>query len=300
MPVFDQLQRASFDGLEFPVKSVSIKGRYRHEEHEYLRVPGAVIEKLERSLYTIEMQACFDANVRGYGPRLWPDGLTAIRKKYESGVTGPLVIPTIGAIPAMQAEWDQTADMGKLRSGENIKLSFKEDQTQRFLTLASVQAQQLNLATSTANLSVLRPPDPPNIFDQILNAANGILAIKDQADLYGGLLVAKVGMLTSLLNEADKQVTEFNDPANHELLDAFLELWDATVRLGTNLADSPHGPRSYVTPRLMSVSDVATAVYGNSERAGEILINNDLPDPFAIKAGTKLIYFVDAGLASAA
>ncbi len=299
MPVFDQLQRASFDGLEFPVKSVSIKGRYRHEEHEYLRVPGAVIEKLERGLYMIEMHALFDANVRGYGPRLWPDGVTVLRKKFEAGITGSLVIPTIGAIPAMQVDWDQTAEMGKLRSGELVKLSFKEDQTQRFLALAAVQAQQQDLATRTANLTILRPEDPPDIFDQILNAANSILAIKDQSDLYGGLLAAKVGMFTALLNEADKQLTDLNEPTNHELLDAFLELWDAAVRLGTNLAESPRGPRIYVTPRQMSCSDISTAVYGSTERAAELMTDNLFRDPFAVPAGTNVIYFVDAGRVAA-
>jgi hypothetical protein len=298
MPVFDQLQRASFDGLDFPVKSVSIKGRYRHEEHEYLRVPGAVIEKLERGLYSIEMQACFDTNVRGYG-RLWPDVLAAIRSKYETGITSALVIPTIGTIPAMQPEWDQTAEMGKLRSGEMVRLSFKEDQTQRFLSLALVQTQQQDLATRTANLTILRPPDAPSIFDQILNAANGILAIKDQSDLYGGLLAAKLGMFTALLNEADKQVTSLNDPTNHETLDAFLELWDAAVRMSTNLAESPRGPRTYVTPRQMSVSDIATDIYGSSERANEIMLNNRLDDPFAVRAGTTIIYFETAGLLAA-
>jgi regulator of RNase E activity RraB len=105
VPAFDSAQRGGFNGLQFPVKSVSIKGRYRHAEHEYLRVPGAVIEKLERAIYNIEITAAFDTNIKGYG-RLWPDGVQALRKMYESGLTGPLVIPTIGTIPAFQPEWD--------------------------------------------------------------------------------------------------------------------------------------------------------------------------------------------------
>jgi hypothetical protein len=303
MPAFDSAQRASFKGIQFPCKAVGIKGRFRHAEHEYLRVPGAVIEKFERAVYSIELTAAFDTNIRGFG-NLWPQGVTALRKLFESGETAALVIPTIGTIPAFQPEWDQNIDLAKVRSGETIKLSFKEDQTQRFVQLALVQTQQQSLATSLTNLSAIRaslnpPKNDVNIFDAIQNAANSILAIKDQSDLYGGRLAAQLGMFTALLNEADKQLESLKDPANYQALDAFLALWDAAVKMTTNLAESPRGPRRYVTPRIMSVNDVASAVYGSSERAAEILLANDFADPFAIPAGTSIIYFETSGLIAA-
>lgn len=303
MPIFDSNQRASFNGIEFPLKQLSIKGRYRHAEHEYLRVPGAVIEKLERAIYSIEMVAPFDVNIKGFG-RLWPDGVKSLRTLYESGTTGPLVIPTIGTLPAFMPEWDQSIDLAKVRSGETVKLSFKEDQTQRFLQLAIVQTQQKSLATSLTNLAAIRaslnpPANDLSIFDKIQNAANGILAIKDRSDLYGGLLAAKLGMFTALMGEADKQLESLKEPSNYQALDAFLELWDSAVKMATNLAESPRGPRLYVTPSQQSVSDIATAIYGNSERAAEILVNNNFQDPFAVSAGTKVIYFVTAGLLAA-
>jgi prophage DNA circulation protein len=303
MPAFDSAQRASFNGIAFPVKTISIKGKYRHADHEYLRVPGAVIEKLERSVYSIEMQAVFDTNIRGYG-QLWPNGVQALRALYEAGTTGPLVVPTIGTLPAFQPDWDQNIEIAKVRSGETIKLSFKEDQTQKFLQLALVQTQQQSLATTTGNLATVLaslnpPPEDQSLFDGIVSSANSILAIKDQADLYGGLLSVKLQTLTSLFDQADKQLESLKDPANFEALDAFLEMWNAAVRMATNLADSPRGPRSYTTPRQMSVSDIATAIYGSSERAPEIMMNNRFSDPFAVPAGEKVIYFEDAGLLAA-
>lgn len=305
MPEFDKLQRCGFDGLQFPIKSVTVKCRYRHHEHEYLRVPGAVIEKLERALYNIEITACFDTNIKGFG-RLWPDAVNALRSKFETGLTSGLVIPTIGTVPAFQPEWDQNIDMARVRSGETIKLSFKEDQTQRFLALAQVQTQQRSMADSLTRFNVTRaqilgaPTDDLDIFDKIQGAANGILAIKDQADLYGGRLAAKLAQMTNLMNEADSALESFKHPENYQALDAFFELWDATVKMATNLAESPRGPRRYTTPRTMSVSDIAAAVYsGSTERAPEILLNNRLDDAFAVAAGTPIIYFVDAGLIAA-
>ncbi len=44
MPVFDDLPRASFDGFEFPVRSVHIRCVQKTFLHKYLRVPGAIIE----------------------------------------------------------------------------------------------------------------------------------------------------------------------------------------------------------------------------------------------------------------
>ncbi len=160
------------------------------------------------------------------------------------------------------------------------------------------------MATAHANLASIRtqlrePANDTSLLDQIQDGANKILSIKDQADLYGGLLAAKLGMFTALMDRADKQLESLKDPANYQALDAFLELWDSSVKMATNLAESPRGPRTYVTPSTMSVSDIATAIYGNSERSAEILINNEFMDPFAVPAGTKVIWFETAGLLAA-
>jgi hypothetical protein len=297
MPVFDQLERASFSGIAFPVRSVSVTGQFRHHTHEYLRVPGGVNEKLERGLYKIEMDAPFHATIKGYGD-LWPTALANLRALYEAGTTAQLTIPTIGAIQAFMPEWSQTADMGKTRSGENVKLSFLEDQTQLHLTAALAKVAQSSLQSSAEKFSVTRadfevPAADVSLFDGIQELANSILAIKDQQDLYGGLLVAKVTQLTSLINETDKLAESLKDPVNHELMQALHELWDATVNLGKNLAEQPRGPRKFVVPSVMSVSAVvkATQDLGGTDDAATIMQNNTLLDPFRIAAGTVIIYF---------
>ncbi len=113
-------------------------------------------------------------------------------------------------------------------------------------------------------------------------------------------LAQKLASLNNLMGQADQQLESLKDPANYQALDAFLELWTSTVIMATNLAESPRGPRTYVTPKQMSVNDIASApeVYGSSERAAEIMMNNNLDDPFAVPAGTKIVFFVDAGLAA--
>lgn len=298
MPIFDQLQRASFDGLEFPVRAVQIRGQYRHFDHVYLRVPGAVIEKLERDPYTFEMDALFSSTIKGYGD-LWPGGIAAMRSKFERGLTAPLTIPTIGTVPALITNWDQSADMGKMRSGESVKITFKEDQSETNLTLAIAEVDQTSLANSADRLgrvvqgAFMEYPEDASLFDKIQDAANAVLAIKDQAGLYGGLVSAKVAQLTSYISQADQMAQSLRDPQRHELLDALLELWDAAVTLGKNLAEGPRGPRIYVVPRTMSVSDIAAATQdlGGTDDANTIMLNNYLEDPFQVEAGAQILYF---------
>lgn len=294
MPVFDQLQRASFDGIEFMVKSVHITCKGRKHVHEYLRVEAGVIEKLKRGLYQIEMEADFQATMKGFGVA-WPNNLAALRDKFEREVDSTLVIPTIGSIPAMLEDWDQTAEMGRIRSGERARLPFIEYANDRILAGALVQVDVSSVAASTTNLAAIRAElelsaASESIFDSIQDAANAILSIKDQADLYGNLIGAKVAQMTGLIREADRQVTELQDPEFFELLYALQDLHDAAITLAKNMIERPNGPRIYTTPRVMTVSEIAVAVYGSTARANDIMLNNELDDPFAVRAGTNILY----------
>lgn len=293
MPRFDELQRASFGGIEFPVTAVRVRCKYGHFVHRYLRVAGGAIEKLERELYMVEMDAVFDVNVKGYGT-LWPDALAALRRMFESGTTDDVVVPTIGAIPAMIPEWEQEAQMGQRRSGETTTLRFLEDQTEKFLQLSVAESSLAGLgdAASRFNAAALSAPEAErDLFGKIQDAANKVLSIKDQADLYGGLITARVEELTGYLREADGQIESLQNPQNSDLFEAFLELWNAALDIGANLAESERGGQFYVTPQTMSVSDISVAIYGDTSRANDLLLNNAIADPFAVPAGETLIYF---------
>lgn len=300
MPVFDSLQRASFSGIAFPVRSVSVTGQYRHHTHEYLRVPGGVNEKLERGLYKIEMDAPFHATIKGYGD-LWPTALANMRALYEAGVTAALTIPTIGTIQAFQTDWNQMADMGKVRSGETAKLVFLEDQTQVHLTAALSKVAQNSLQSANDNFTATRadfdvPAPDASIFDEIQELGNAVLGFQDQTQLAGGLLSAKIAQILNLLNQADRQAESLQDPSNYVLLDSLHELWDAALTIGKNLSEKPRGARRYTTPRTMTVSEIAVATQklGGDDDAATILLNNPVEDAFAVPAGFPIIYFLAA------
>jgi hypothetical protein len=297
--VFDSLQLAGFDGLIFPIRSCRVKAVMRHHTHEYLKTPGGLNEKLERGLYKIEMDAVFDVNIEGYGANgapLWPTVLATLRTKFEKGTTGPLVIPTIGTIPAFLTDWDQEMKANH-RSGETVPLSFLEDQSETFLTEALIDTDVTSLAKSAVQLETLsQEMDPrPNIFDDINAAANSILAIKDQADLFGARVESQILQLANLIRQADDFI---QNPVDYKIVDALHELADAAISLARSFGEQAGEPRVYVVPVQMSMSQISTAIYGDTSHAVELMQNNTVDDVFAVPAGTPIIYFTTGKIAA--
>lgn len=293
MPVFDQYERAGFNSIQFPVKTIKIRGGLRHHLHEWRYIPGAEPEKLGRKPYVIEMGCAFHATIKGYGP-LYPGRLATLRKLFEAGTTAELVIPTIGRIQAFCSDWEQMADF-KVRSGEEVPLTFVEDQTAANLVASAVRVNAAAMSTAVSKWEAAAEEiDPkPSIFDTISDAANAVLSYKDQFDAFGGLLESKLLQLATLVQAADKQVTEFLDPVNYRVLYALHELLDSTIQLQKDVSDRIRHPQIYTTPALMTLNEIALAIYGNTEKTSELMLNNPLADPFEVPAGQALIWFED-------
>lgn len=296
MAAFDDLKHMSFAGIPFPVKSVRISGGIRDHVHEYPHSPGGAPEKLGRKLYEISAEAVFlQGLINPLWGSLWPQNLSTLRKLWEDQATRDLHIPTIGTIQAYAFNWEQVMD-ARIRSGEMVSLRFREDQTAAFLTQSLIQTTARSFVDRAADFQIAADElDPkPSIFDAIQDAANSVLAFKDQADLYGNLVEAKLLGLTALLQAADRQVLELNDPVNHRLLDAMLGLWEAAVKLQQDLEETGAKLQEFVVPIQMSTSQAAASIFNDASRGGDILSLNALTDPFAIPAGTVLKYYADA------
>lgn len=299
MSAFDSLQLAGFDGLIFPIRNCRVKAVMRHHTHEYLKTPGGLNEKLERGLYKIDMEGVFDVNIEGYGANgapLWPTVLATLRTKFEKGTTGPLVIPTIGTIPAFMTDWDQEMK-ANIRSGETVPLSFLEDQSETFLTEALIDTDVTSLAKSALQLdSLTQELDPrPTIFDDINEAANAILAIKDQADLFGARIESQILQMANLIRQADDLI---QSPTDYRIVDALHELLDSGISLTRALGEQAGEPRAYTVPAQMSMSQISTAIYGDTSHAVELMQNNFVDDVFAVPAGTVIIYFTTGAIAA--
>lgn len=319
--VFKDLARFSFGGIEFPVDSYTLKGSGRQHVHIYLHVHGGDPEKLGRNLYEVEVSACF-YNSDTKRPNLWPNRLELLRQLFESQTTDTLVIPSVGQFKAFATSWDQEF-VSRILNGEKAKFRFIEDQSDaflldRFVSIGAVQTAAQNFANVTKDQALqdqLGDPSQKNLLDGIQELANSVFAFRDQAELGVRLLEERLTMLINLIKEADATVEFFKDPANYNSLEAMKELWVATVdardkAAAENVAIEGNGaplgrPHSgagvavelayYVVPvDSMTISEVAIAIYGSTERAIELLQLNAIEDALVIPRNTKIRYAVPA------
>lgn len=307
MPVFDSLKRASFGAIEFPVRSVDVKGSLRYHVHEYPHTPGGQLEILERKLYEIHMEAPMHAVFAAY-PGLWPVSIKALRTLYENGESAQLYIPTLGAITAVCTSFDSKME-AKQRSGETLMMTFIEDQSGVFLVQGLIRAEQKNVSTAndalTAQVDALKADDPvtftavednlragqfpPDIFDQIQGLANTVFAARDQINDFNLLLESKIDSMLRLIEEADSALS---DMTLFPLHDALMALWDAGDQLRKDFLFKNGELKTYTVPRLMAVGDISTTIYGDTSHAVEILqMNGSIDDAFAVQPGTQVRYY---------
>jgi prophage DNA circulation protein len=289
--VFDTFKPMSFGPVKFPYKSYQVHGAYRHHIHEYPHSPGGALEKLGRSLYEFTVSVDFRAELDSPKyPRLITD-LGNLRNLFEGGVTEKLHIPHMGTVEAIAVDWTEGC-VNTDRSGVAGHIKFVEDQTSAFGVLETLQVERTSFDSNAANFAAAVRPPGVNIFRQIDEVVSSIAAIKDQAQLFGSLVASKIESLIQMLRLADETVKELNDPPyNIELVEALHALWDATQQLGKDIQQKGDLLKEYTTPIVMSVTQAAGAIYGDTERAIDVMQLNVIRDPYAIPANTRLRYY---------
>lgn len=288
----DTLPRAAFGGVEFPYTRFSVRGSARLVTHVYLRRPGGEIEKLARNLYEISFECPFHEVFKKY-PGLWPTRLATLRGMWEQLLTKPLVIPTVGTIDAVAATWDQEF-MARIKSGENVRVSYLEDASKDFLvdslviaapsTLAGLM-KQLDTGAFDSGLSL-------GIFDTLRNAINSVTAIADTAELYASGLDAKIQSVLDAVDRLDRRVTALQTPGNWPLMDTLHEIGGTAVGLKNDLLGQSVPIDTFTTPVTMSVSQISQRIYGVTSRASQIMKLNSFNNPLAVKANTQVRHYI--------
>lgn len=295
MANFDELKSAGFDGIEFPVTEVTIRGGLRDHVHEFPHTPGGKPELMGRKLYEIEMQIPFLGNLLNTKwETLWPQSLAVLRSKFERQIRSQLHIPTVGTIRAYCFDWEQSM-RSNIRSGERGVFRFREDQSDQYLVSDLIKISPRSLANQSAQIraELEERGIDPTAFDKLFDAVDGVLAVLDQAQLGAQLLESKLLGLAALCAEFDRRVDLFADPENFGIGEALRTLWASALSLMQNVEDRTATLRKYTCPVEMTISDVAIAVYGSAERGADILRLNAIEDAFAIPAGSELRYYED-------
>lgn len=289
----DSLDRVSFGGIRIPTLTYTFHASARLRTHTYRKVPGGRNEKGARGLYESRVSAAFHQSGPGKGAPPWPDNLFALRDMFDRQESAILVLPTIGNIKCTITDFESTFS-AKVRSGEDASILFLEDEDNGFERVLQLDDFR-DLAGKAAKLETVAAglPERPNVFDQVNNLVNQVLAYRDQFQLYGSLIASKIQNLVLLLEEVDRTLQLLNDPANWEVNDALQDLWLAAQ----NIIDSPGTAttptRNYVVTRRSTVAEVATAIYGDASRASDLLGLNFFEDALSIPPSTNVVYIPD-------
>src|SRR6478609_1012180 len=292
---FDGLKPFSFAGIEFPYKTYRIQGGIRKHEFNFPHTPGGLTEKLGRKLYEIHVTANFTQGLVTKYPNLW-SALAELRKSFAAQEVDVVNIPHIGPMLAFADSWDESVN-AKDRSTIDVDMKFTEEidvyTDVRKLGIDTSNAMSSKLDTFNAEVlrnQLLLDTSSLNIFSTINSVCSSILSIKDQIDLYGSLIISKIDSATAIIQQADSQVKELNNPDFWPLLDSLQDLWFSTVQLQQDIKENDIVMRTFTVPIRMSVSQASAAIFGDSTRAVDLMTLNPLDDPFSIPAGFKLNY----------
>ena len=289
MPLFDNLERASFAGYAFPVSDVEVVGGLRDHVHEYPHSPGGAPEKLGRKLYEFSFTSPMLAGFQRY-PKLWPETAASLRIVFEGGRSFDLVIPIIGTVTAYCTSWREKA-VGTIRNGTVMSMTFREDASDLFLTTALVTQSTATLASAGALLLTQMEEEGLGgiaVLDAIAAASAAVSAISSTVELYSNVVEAKCAGLSRLCDDADRSLDVLNDPLHFRVGEAMRGVWSSSERLRKDVLRRVVPIIPFTTPAIMTVADVSRAIYGSTAKASELLRLNAFDDPFRIPSGVAV------------
>lgn len=289
MARLDELETWRWGQIYFAVESASVRLTMRRHEHVYPHTAGAQGEKMGRGLYQIQISGRFDDGL-GQIPRYASSlqSMGAFRSLVEYEFSDDLIIPWIGKVKAQCTEFD-LREKNTIRSGLSFSASFVEDMDFEFPIASFVKVSKLPMGNAVTKFE--DTAWKADIFSQIAAGVGFVLGIKDQFDLYSALVQSKLGYLEGLFKEADATAKELTDPANLTGISAFFELWETVRNFGKDLADKGLEFKFYTVPTLMTLQQVAIAVYGDATKCGDLLGLNAISDAMAVPAGTRIRYY---------
>lgn len=313
---FDALQKAEFAGFSFPTSEIKASCKMRDHVHVYPHSPGGAPEKLGRDLYEFRFRCPFKQGFKKY-PNLWPETLASLRIIFEGGRSFDLVVPTIGTITAYCTSWEEVANPQKDRNGVDVDLVFREDQSEMFLVdklvtktvtnyQGAVQAyktalndqkgRKANALASLDNPDALMmtgiPVDELSALDEVLEVAEQVLGAVLTGVAFGLAIAELAAGLVALCRQVDAVSIALQDPTRSALVDALHGIWIAAQQIQQQATTTNVKRIDYEVPQLMSVADISRAIWGDSSHAMELLQGNNLPNPFAVKAGTSVKAYV--------
>lgn len=306
---FSKLQKASFDGVEFPFESISTIGVMRDFIHEFPHTPTGKPELMGRKNYEFKLRCPFFRGLPFY-PDLWPNRLYSLRTKFEIQRIGELHIPTFGTVNAYirSIEIETTS---QILSGERVNITFIEnDNPQDFISSAittvgpvsiDAQLEQVIAKYKQKNIGDKAPRSNANdlgdvdavrigsLLTALDDSVGALIAVRDQVDVYGSLVEAKTQRVAAQCDALDKAFRINNGDA--AAIQANLALWANIVSSLNDIQSKQTDLLVYITPRLMTINDLSIVLYNDTTHSTELLQINPIDDANNIPPNTRIKYY---------
>ena len=145
MTAFQNLSKASFDGIAFPVATYRLPAAFDH--HQYPHSPGGAVEKLGRELYRVRYG---DLRPTRHGLRRQPLAGRSVGSSRSMGARSH-----VGAHDSDHwrdstycKSWVERVTPATRQSGVEVELEFVEDQSQAFLVNSIIQITSTTLQSA--------------------------------------------------------------------------------------------------------------------------------------------------------
>lgn len=296
----DGLPLTKFGPIVFPSEVTDLDGVGRDHVHEYPHTPGGAPEKLGRGLYTVTVKARFHATFPGY-PDLYPNSMQTMRGYYELQTTLPFTHPSSGQFPAYIIHWHQVKS-GKVLSGEDVDITFREDQQDSFaLSALSVSAddtaigptyQELLASIAAVQSQLQITPQDQSLIDALTQSVDSVLAFRDTAQLAGNRYAAAVDHVLSLASQLD-HAASMQDARAWPVITVLRRVQGNAIGIKKDLMAQRQTLTKYFVPSPMSVAEVAMSLYGDASKQTDIMALNSavIRDPLNIGAGVALMVY---------
>jgi hypothetical protein len=227
---FDQLQPASWRGIQFPVENVEVSFQQDIAEHKYYGIDGARLEATGRAPVNITVTIpLFNGIVPGKNEKwgvLYPDLFRQLLNAAGDRSAGVLVHPELGQITC-RVKSAQTRHDAQHRDGVILTLHFVETgllaETNDFVTgsspIAAAELAALDLDASKDDLTKL-VPDAYQMPFTVNDFIDSLAAVGDQFSVQSSLAKGKIDAIGYHLGRLQASVERAENALTWPVLDA--------------------------------------------------------------------------------
>ncbi len=276
----------AYEGVEFPATDIATSFGHDSAQHKGYGTRGADIETTGPRPEVIRVTAVLVNGLRGWrGDPLYPVVYQRLLRALRERPEGFLTHPTRGAL---EVHFDEGSEVIRPveRRGVTITMTFTEQRgTAELLEMAAVRADagaEMVAAAQTADAA--RPAE----VDEIGPLVQDVLTFCESASRTfaeaATRLDAVVRGVEARLADPAATAVEF-----HPYREALWSVQTATLRYRDEYTAG--STRTYVVPAATTLPEIAASpdVYGDPNRATDLLRANTILDPTLVPAGTTLV-----------